>query len=110
MGYKMKGPTFYGKSPMKITSSGSQGLLDAWKGAAKSGADAKISMMENSTKGVDNLGKVASQAVLDAKGIKTEKPKEEKPEKEKVFKVRTLEEIIADQQNKNTNPSSLAVK
>ena len=104
MGYKMKGPTFYGKSPMKITSSGSQGLLDAWKGAAKSGADAKISMMENSTKGVDNLGKVASQAVLDAKGIKTEKP-----EKEKVFNVKTKEEIIADQQDKNRNSSSLAV-
>lgn len=101
MGYKMKGPTFFGKSPMKITSSGSQGLLDAWKGAAKSGADAKISMMENSTKGVDNLGKVASQAVLDAKGIKTEKPKEEKKE--------TVEELIA-RLNKTGEASSLAVE
>jgi len=100
----MKGPTFYGKSPMKITSSGSLGLLDAWKGAAKSGASAKISMMGNSTKGLDNLGKVASQAVLDAKGIKTEKP-----EKENVFKVGTTEEIIANQQNKKRNSSSLAV-
>jgi hypothetical protein len=72
MGYKMKGPTFFGKSsPMKITSSGNTSMVDAYTKAVNAEAASEAAMGKNMSKGVDNIASSAQDVVKAAKGVKS---------------------------------------
>ena len=82
MGYKMKGPTFFGKSsPMKITSSGNTSMVNAYTKAVDAEAKSEAAMGNNMGKGIDNISKSAQNVVKAAKGVKskdtTEDPNQE---------------------------------
>ncbi|MDB2613356.1 hypothetical protein N9Y89_01095 [bacterium] len=80
MGYKMKGPTFFGKSsPMKITSSGNTSMVNAYTKAVNAEAESEAAMGKNMGKGVDDISKSAQKVVKAAKGAKSndiDKPKD----------------------------------
>lgn len=72
MGYKMKGPTFFGKSsPMKITSKGNKSMVDAYTKAVNAEAASEAAMGKNMSKGVDNIASSAQDVVKAAKGVKS---------------------------------------
>ena len=69
MGYKMKGPTFFGKSsPMKITSSGNTSMVDAYTEAVNAEAKSEAAMGKNMSKGVDDIASSAQDVVKAVKG------------------------------------------
>ena len=72
MGYKMKGPTFFGKSsPMKITSSGNTSMVNAYTKAVKAEAESEAAMGKNMDKNIDDISKSAQDVVKAAKGVKS---------------------------------------
>ena len=72
MGYKMKGPTFFGKSsPMKITSSGNTSMVNAYTKAVKAEAESEAAMGKNMDKNIDDISKSAQDVVKAAKGAKS---------------------------------------
>jgi hypothetical protein len=74
MGYKMKGPTFFGKSsPMKITSEGNTSMVNAYTKAVNAEAEAEAAMGKNMSEGVDNIASSAQDVVKAAKGVKSNK-------------------------------------
>jgi hypothetical protein len=72
MGYKMKGPTFFGKSsPMKITSSGNTSMVNAYTKAVNAEAKSEAAMGKNMSKGIDDISKSAQDVVKAAKSGKS---------------------------------------
>ena len=106
MGYKMKGPTFFGKSsPMKITSSGNTSMVNAYTKAVKAEAESEAAMGKNMDKNIDDISKSAQDVVKAAKGVKSKAttksvnlPKISK--KEKVSLKRTNPTLVPREENK----------
>jgi hypothetical protein len=101
MGYKMKGPTFFGKSsPMKITSSGNTSMVDAYTKAVNAEAKSEAAMGKNMSKGIDDISKSAQEVVKAAKGVKSKDTTEVKDPQETIKLKKTNQTLVPREENK----------